>query len=93
MEFRSKRFPDLITKRAKEIVTELVNKDINKTDAAQAVNRVNEQQSIYAESVAETEPSVPEQSHPAEEYLKTLEIDKVTPLEALNVLDQLKRMI
>ena len=85
--------PELITKRAKEIVTELVNKDINKTGAAEAVSSLNEQQSIYAESAAVAESSVPEESHPAEDYLKTLEIDQLTPLEALNVLDQLKRMI
>ena len=85
--------PELITKRAKEIVAELVNKDINKVDTA-SVNTLTEQQNIYSQAAAQTnEAFASEEAHPAEEYLKTLEIDKLTPLEALNVLDQLKRMV
>ncbi|MBR2696753.1 MAG: DNA mismatch repair protein MutS, partial [Parasporobacterium sp.] len=79
--------PEMITKRAKEIVAELVSKDINTRNAIPD----KETQKSF-EGLSQPEETT-EQVSEAEEYLRTLEIDKLTPLEALIILDELKQML
>lgn len=67
--------PESITKRAKEIVNNLVNNDI--TESSVVIHEPDKE--VYAVSKVE-------------EYLKEVDVDKLTPLEAINVLYTLKNL-
>ena len=85
--------PAAITKRAEEIVAELISSDISQTKEAEARAIVDNASSIHPESSDLSSETENGHFSEAEEYLKTLEVEKLTPLEALNILDQLKRMV
>lgn len=83
--------PEIITNRAKEIVADLVSSDISKRKAEDpAVGEGSLQAAV------ESEPALSDGSAPESEaltYLRSLETDRLTPLEALNILDELKHMV
>ncbi|MBR3241127.1 MAG: DNA mismatch repair protein MutS, partial [Parasporobacterium sp.] len=85
--------PAAITKRAEEIVAELISSDISQTKEAEARAIVDNASSIHPESSDLSSETENGHFSEAEEYLKTLEVEKLTPLEALNILDQLMRMV
>ena len=96
--------PDAITHRAKELVAELSAKDIARGEIDEAKSPEADGGHMIADpkdrhtlsdlnNGSVFDRSEPSQLSPAEEYLKTLSIDKITPLEALNILDELKRMV
>ena len=76
--------PDMIIKRAKEIVNQLSNADITINKSGNVV--FTEHKNAMPESIVE-------QSSEVEEYIRSLDLDKVSPIEAINILYDLKNRL
>ena len=74
--------PEPIIKRAKEIVNQLSYADIT-------INKDN--QIIHTER-AEEEVILPEENE-TENYIRSLDLDKLSPIEAINILYDLKNRL
>ncbi|MCQ2513237.1 MAG: DNA mismatch repair protein MutS [Lachnospiraceae bacterium] len=74
--------PSSITKRAQKIVSQLVNADIAYKESEKKLPELKE---------AEPEPVI-DKSSEAEEFIKSLDVDKISPIEALNILYHLKEL-
>ncbi len=74
--------PASITKRAQKIVTQLVKADITFRESDKKLPEISE---------IEKEPEQDKTSE-AEEYIKSLDVDKISPIEALNILYHLKEL-
>lgn len=74
--------PSSITNRAAKIVSQLVKADIT----------YKESDKKLPEIIEEEKNSEPDRSSEAEEYIKGLDVDKISPIEALNILYHLKEL-
>ena len=75
--------PDMITRRAKEIVNQLSNADIT----------INKSGNVIFTEHKETEIDTSEHTSEVEEYIRSLDLDKVSPIEAINILYDLKNRL
>lgn len=83
--------PEIITGRAKEIVADLVSSDISKRKAEAPSGENHHQPETEETGPVSSDGPGPESE--AITYLRSLETDRLTPLEALNILDELKHMV
>ena len=74
----------MITKRAKEIVNQLSNADITINKSGNVV--FTEHKEVKTEDINETGSEV-------EEVIRSLDLDKVSPIEAINILYDLKNRL
>ena len=74
--------PDPIIRRAKEIVKQLSYADIT-------INKEN--QIIHTEKIEE--PEILQEENETENYIRSLDLDKLSPIEAINILYDLKNRL